>query len=283
MQTESRNEVLRIVTLALRPLVRLLVHYGVGLADVVETIKRLYVDVASERLKAERTKVTDSSVSVMTGVHRKDVRRIQEETVGARPRPPASGVLDLVSRVWTGSTRFLNARGQPRALPRRTTTARHSKGTPTFEDLIEEVTKGVPPRALLDEWLRLGAVKLNSRGEVTYAAPEYAEGAEIDQLRRSMIANSDRLTASISNVIAGERKHMVYWVRAAYIEDDDMEKLKEFAERLSRQLGDKLNKRVTEAEEHGKASGKGKLRFSFALHIYDEPMQLLERQGFKLW
>ena len=281
---DTQSEIVHISTLVLRPLIRLLVHYGVNLQDFVEAVKRMYVEIAQERIKDDRERVTDSAISVMTGVHRKDVRRILEEFDGTRRRIRPPSVLGLVLQVWGGQSRFSTKRGAPRALRRRSLSQHAPSGDEaTFEDLVAEVTKGIPPKALLDEWLRLGAVRLNSRGEVVYADPEFADGEEIGSLMRGMIVSSDRLTCSVENKTTGTKKRFVYSVRGSHMSDEDIKKVNALAERLSIQVSEKINVAVIAAEERGRATGKGSNRFSFGVHVLDEPMKALEKRGFSLW
>ncbi len=283
MATKTQEAINRASSLVLRPLMRVLIHFGVPLSDFIETAKRVYVEVAHEQLEATQTRVTDSRISVMTGVHRTDVRRIEEEVSGNRVPQVQPSLLELVTRVWSGDIRYINKSGKPRNLKRRRLgTLPKANDTPTFEDLIETVTKGTPPRALLDEWVRLGAVTVNPRGDVCYGTPDLVVGQEVAQITRSMIATADRFHAAISTLLAADEKQFVFFVRASHIKASEMPKLINYAQKLSIQISDRINLRVTEAEERGRKSG-GTERFSFGVHVLNEPMAKLEKQGFTLW
>jgi Family of unknown function (DUF6502) len=282
--TSPRGQINQLTAFLLRPWARILIRYGVGLNDFIETAKRVYVEVANEYIAAGRGRITDSSVSIMTGVHRKDVHRIQQELDSAAPIPAPASLLDAVHRTWTGQSRFLTRTGQPRALPRRTQSkaAKSSKG-PTFEDLLEEVTKGVSPRAVLDDWIRLGAVSLNAKGEVVWSHQEHILGEELDRIRRSVIACTDRIASAMDVITSEEPSHYVHFVRVAYLTEADAQKVKALAKRLSIQIANRINLEATKLEERGRASGKGDQRFSYGMHCYHEPMAALEKRGFKLW
>ncbi len=282
MKSDNRIEINRAVSLVLRPLIRLLVHYGIGLADVVEMIKRLYVEVAGDQIKLKKNKITESAVSVMTGVHRKDVHRIQDELNAGRAPQAVGSTLDQAIRLWTGDPRFMTRSGEARALPRRKMGKADAPSTVvTFEDLIEAASKGVPPRSVLDEWLRLGAVTLNSRGHVVYALPEYAAGEELGQVRRSMMACSDRVTAAVENIVRGEKRNLVVWIRGWDIDEADIPKLNAQTEKLFEQATNRLNQLVTAAEARGRKRGTGTLRYSMGFHRLIEPVRVLEKYGFK--
>jgi Family of unknown function (DUF6502) len=284
MDNEVRSELNRISMFLLRPWIRVLLRYGVGLADLVETTKRVYVEVASEEIERKRGRVTDSSVSIMTGVHRKDVKRIQGEVIAMKPPTFGQSLISRVMELWSGSTKFQTASGRPRSLPRRS----QAKGAApsvaaTFEDLLESVSKAVSARAVLDEWIRLGAVKLNAKGEVTWAKPEFTKGAELDLITRSMLMTGDRITAAIDTLDNHGENHFVWSVRGAYLTTADVMKLKALARKLALQISHRLNVEVTKLEERGRATGNGDQRFAFCSHTIHEPMAVLEKTGYKLW
>jgi len=283
MANKTQAAINRASSLVLRPLIRMLINFGVPLSDFVETIKRIYVDAAREKLEAMGKRVTDSSISVMTGVHRTDVKRIEEENSGSRPPLVQPSLLESVIRVWSGDIRFISKAGKPRNLKRRRIGVATKPGeTPTFEDLVEEVTKGVPPKALLDEWIRLGAVNVNARGDVCYDKPDFVTGQEVQQLTRSMIATGDRFQAALDVLLAQDNSKLVYFVRVSHISESEIPKLTDYTIKLLKQTADRINVRATEAEERGRKVG-GTQRFSVGMHVYNEPMARLEKYGFQLW
>lgn len=147
----------------LEPLVRLLIGRGVTYPMLCELLKKSYVNVAEERFPLSGKQQTDSRIHILTAVHRKDVRRLRAERLTTVPKAVATSSLGalLVSR-WTGSPRYLDDLGRPRPL-----SVAATKGeSPSFADLMEEVSTNVRPRAVLDEWLRLGVVRLDDDRKV---------------------------------------------------------------------------------------------------------------------
>ena len=61
------------------PLFRALVRLGVTLPSLLPVLKESYTEAAESILKAEKRKITVSQLSIMTGVHRKDLKAILEE------------------------------------------------------------------------------------------------------------------------------------------------------------------------------------------------------------
>ena len=64
----------------LRPLVKLLLNYSVQYPALTSLLKQTYVEVATA-MPVEGKIQTDSRVSLLTGIHRLDVKRLRNEIV----------------------------------------------------------------------------------------------------------------------------------------------------------------------------------------------------------
>jgi hypothetical protein len=130
------------------PLVKLLLNDGVTYTRFTNALKKSFLEAAPDVLETSGSKVNDSSVSTLTGIHRKDVR--EWRTVG-EPLPQAksfSAVMAVFTR-WANDPEFCDKKGHPRILDRLGSTG-------TFESLASKVTNDVRPLALLQEMMRLG-------------------------------------------------------------------------------------------------------------------------------
>lgn len=273
MEMNTRDQALQIAATLLRPLIRLMIHWGVGINELVELSKRVYVEQAAEKLRLEGRKSSDAALSAMTGVHRKDVKRIGAEGPLAPTERRKRSLLASVMSVWSGDTRFLDRRGAPRPLSRRLA-AHADDSQPGFEDLVEEVSKGHQPRALLEAWIGQGAVRLDDQGRVCWAQPEYVAGESLQQQGRSVRVAADRLEAAWRNLMRKAEddtpKPFLFSVRAEGLLDEDVLDLHARVRRWGRSFGDRLNLAVTEAQERGRKQG-GEQRYSFGLHSFAEP------------
>jgi hypothetical protein len=155
----SRHQiVLYSVLRVLQPLARLLIRNGVTYPTFSAALKRVFLDAARAELDSQGMPQTDSAVTLLSGVHRRDVRNLTRGT--APQRDAASSPLGLVGQVvarWMSEAAYLNSRGAPRRLPR-------AGAAPTFDALVASVSSDVRPRAMLDEMLRLGVVSETDAG-----------------------------------------------------------------------------------------------------------------------
>jgi hypothetical protein len=153
---ESRSDLsLDAALRVMGPLVEWLLHEGVTYPRFANALKQTFLDAAPGVLEDSSTKVNDSSINALTGIHRKDVR--EWRSVG-RPLPQAKtfgAVMEVFAR-WSNDPAYCDSRGRPRILIL-------GGGPGSFESLAASVTNDVHPHTLLRELIRLGiADRLNT-------------------------------------------------------------------------------------------------------------------------
>jgi len=146
----------------LRPLVRLLIRSGVTFPVLADLLRGLYVEVAARDLLTDPKARTDSRLSLLTGVHRKEIRRLREQPPASEAVPEVVTLGSQIIARWLGTAPYADADGRPRPLPR---TGRGA-GKASFESLVESVTKDVRARSVLDDWIGQGIVALDKEGRV---------------------------------------------------------------------------------------------------------------------
>ena len=110
--------------------VKLLTH-GVAYPAFAAALKQVFLEAAHEELAAAGQKRTDSAVSLLSGVHRRDVRtlgRLASVDRAAEREAPANVASQVVAR-WLSDPDYLDEAGQPRPL------ARYGEA-PSFDSLV---------------------------------------------------------------------------------------------------------------------------------------------------
>jgi len=150
------------LTSMLKPLVRLLIQQNITYVGLQTLLKRTFVEVADTSFRLPGKKQTDSRISLLTAVHRADVKRIRAEidTAPSEKEIKASLSAQMMS-VWLGHQAFLDEKGRPAPLYRQA-----SQGSPNFEELVWSVSKDKHPRSILDEWLSQGVVSILENGQI---------------------------------------------------------------------------------------------------------------------
>ncbi|TAK98408.1 MAG: hypothetical protein EPO08_19080 [Rhodospirillaceae bacterium] len=247
----------------LRPLVRLLVSRGVGLAAMTELLKEVYVGVAMQEFPADKKSPSDSRISVMTGVHRKDVKRLRTLSAEdlAAPRTVSLGA-QIVSR-WLGSSETTDANGRPLPLPRQ------SASGPSFDALVESVSTDVRPRAVLDDWLRLGVARLEGDrvvlNQAAFVAPKGFEEKSF-YLGRNV---GDHIAAAAHNLLGDGNALLERSVHYSNLTESSVKSLTEAAERTGMQALLALNRMALDLSARDKGDPNAVQRINFGLYFYN--------------
>jgi len=250
----------------LAPLVRLLLSHGVTHPFLANLLKRVYVEVAEREFTIEGRPQTTSRLSLLTGIHRKDVKRLREQPAEGQgvPRSVSLGA-QLVSR-WIGLDEYRDADG-PRPLPR----LAPADGGPSFESLVESVSKDIRPRAVLDEWLRLGVAHVDEQDRISLNTGAFVPARGFDEkahyLGRSV---ADHIAAAGRN-LAGAAPPLLE--RSVYYDELSEASVAELSE-LSRRLGadalEEVNRRALELQTRDASSAGAHRRMSFGVYFYED-------------
>lgn len=134
-----------------KPAARLLLQNGVSYGALAAALKRVFLAAAQDELQARGMAQTDSAITLLSGVHRRDVRTLLRGPVapeGGSGRAAMSMASEVALR-WLSHEPWLDARQQPRALAR-------GSADDSFDALVASISSDVRPRAVLDELKRLG-------------------------------------------------------------------------------------------------------------------------------
>ncbi|MEM6986759.1 MAG: DUF6502 family protein [Pseudomonadota bacterium] len=153
-ETTSSSEpdaLLKALQKLLRPLVRLLLRNGVGLSDFTDIAKEAYVNVAYDEFRTPGRKQSLSHVAVITGVHRREVRKILNKPALDESSPFKHNRAARVINAWRTDTQF-SQNNKPLPLDAKT----------DFAALVSMHGGDVTPRTMLQELERIGAVYIKN-------------------------------------------------------------------------------------------------------------------------
>jgi Family of unknown function (DUF6502) len=262
------DALVRAVKRLLRPLVRLLLTYGVQYPFVAEMLKTTYVGIADREFQVEGKPQTQSRVSLLTGVHRKDVKRLIHER-GDGDGVPASVSLGVqIAALWLSDPDFVDENGHPRPLPR----SAIKGGSQSFEGLVARVSKDIHSRSILDEWLRLGVATVDDDAFVRLKAEAFVPEKGFEEKVYFLGLNvHDHLATAVHNV-AGQDP--LWLERAVFYDGLSEESVAELAE-MCRELGMKalleVNRRALKLKRRDANHGLGTQRMNYGLYFYRGP------------
>lgn len=253
----------------LLPLVRLMLARGVNYNVLAEMLKSLFVEVADKEFKLDTKRQTDSRVSLLTGVHRKDVKRLRRGPIAHAPKPaPPISLGAQIIAAWNADPSCVDEEGVPKPLAR----FAQDGGELSFEALVRRISTDIHPRAVLDEWLRRGLAEVNERNEVCLKAeafiPEEGYAEKMFYLGHDL---HDHAAASVNNVLGAGAPMLERCVHYEGLDAEAIAKLKEFATRQGMRALRAVNTRAAEALAATRDQAPAKpARMTFGVYFYDE-------------
>lgn len=259
------------IALVLQPLARLMIDHGLQLPSMVELLKTALVQEAGLAYGLADKGSSDTRIALLTGVHRKDVKRLRAMPTAAQPSSPMVPVAASVVARWISEPRYLNADQSTRALAR--TARRGNAGEPDFTTLVAEVSRDVGARAVLDELERLGVISLSGDGYVALQASAFVPHEGLGESFHFLAANvSDHLSAAVHN-LAPDRRHAPMLDQSAFSQDLSVaqaDQLQQQARRLWASALQQFLRTATVAEERSKGVPGERHRVRFGTYFYDD-------------
>lgn len=269
--SESRTDLALAAALrVMAPLVEMLLREGVTYPRLANALKKTFLEAAPVVLQASDAKVNTSSLSTLTGVHRKDVREWRE--VGQpKTQPKTLGVVMEVFTRWADDPDYCDKKGRPRTLDR-------TGGAATFETLAMAVSRDVHPQTVLQEMLRLGVVeKVKPKSSdsadryrlcVDAFVPE-AGSAELLQLFADNV--SDHLAAASSNLKRTDAPMLEQSVFADSLSPKSVEVMNALARQIWMKVFHEIVREATALSEQDQGQSGSDQRVRIGMYLYHGP------------
>lgn len=251
----------------MRPVVRLLIARGVRFREAVEWLKDAYLIAAERHFQLEARRLTDSRLSLLTGLQRKDIKAIRTRKADEAPMDPGAGPLPRIIARWRSVRSYLDKSGKPAILPR------SDSGVASFDRLVSEVNTDIHPRSILDEMQRLALVDVSEDG-VELKVNAFVTQND-DEIRLNYLGANlgDHARVCTENALAeGAAPHFERAAHYNRLSATAVSELDALARRLQQETLEKISARAMELQDvHGKdPKAKGRIRVgAYVLAIQD--------------
>ena len=256
----------------LKPMARLMIDHGLQLPTMVELLKKALVEEAQDAYGLADKGSSDTRIALLTGVHRKDVKRLRGISDTLAPVSPMVPLAASVVARWISEPRYLNADQSTRPLAR--TPGRGSAGEPDFTMLVAEVSRDVGARAVLDELERLGVVELGDDGYVVLKSSAFVPQEGLSESFHFLSTNvSDHLATAVHN-LAPDRRGPLQLEQSAFSQDlssAQVDQLQQQARRLWAGVLQQFLQTAAVAEQRSQTDDGPKHRVRFGVYFHDTP------------
>jgi hypothetical protein len=252
----------------LRPVARICLRNGLPYGAFADVAKRVFVEVATAEFDLPGRKQSVSRVSVLTGLTRKEISRIQE-----LPPPDDSGAAERHHRAarvvsgWVRDPEFAEPGGWPAHLPL-------DGESGSFSALVKRYSGDVPVRAILDELVRVGAAERLAGGKLRLLRPAYLPtSGEMDKLPFLGTDAADFIATIDHNLRA--RPEDAYVQRKVVYDNlpqDAASELRPLATRKAQALLEDLDRWLAahDRDANPAVAGEGRLRAGVGVYYFEE-------------
>lgn len=284
-ETSSENplaqKVLAALQRVLKPLIRLALAQGINYQMMLETLKVVFVQVAEEDFKLQQREQTDSRISLLTGIHRKDVHRLRGQPDTSLSQSALVTLGSQLVGLWISHPDYLDENGAPKPLPRLASAG----GDNSFERLVAKVSKDIRARPVLDEWLRVGVARMDDNDCVCLNTEAFVPSEDFEGKLFFFQQNMhDHAAATAHNLINIANQTPPMFERCVYYDGMTVEAVKELkalAETQGMIALKKINARALELQGATSPTAETDQRFTYALFFYHAKEDAESKQAYE--
>ncbi|MBI5099061.1 MAG: hypothetical protein HZB30_07450 [Nitrospirae bacterium] len=240
MDTNLKKAVSSAIVRLLHPLLKILLRNGIPYGTFCELAKWVYVDVASREFVIQGRKQTDSRIATITGLSRKEVRRLRGISVFDDLGSPEryNRAVRVISG-WRQDQDFLNSKGLPRELS-------FEGAQASFSSLVKSYSGDIPPRAILDEMLRAGVIDVK-KGKIKLLSKGYIVKKEESQKIQILGDDVSELISTINHNLDCEASETFFQRKVSYdnIPEDVLVKLRKLLSKKSEDFTESIDKVIS--------------------------------------
>ena len=252
----------------LRPLIRILLHHGIPYGVFADIAKRVYVDVSDEEFPIPGRKQTNSRISILTGLSRKEVLRVKrlpsldDTTAAARYHRAARTISG-----WLRDKSFTDNKGQPAALPIDGPKA-------SFTALVKQYSGDIPVRAVLDEMERVGAVERLADGRVHLVQRAYVPSSSEEEKLNILGSDVADLIRTIEHNLTATQEQAFFQRKVCYdnLPADVLPELQRLSNRRAQALLEELDDWMSarDREDIALQPGEQRKRAGIEIHYFED-------------
>lgn len=254
------------VSRMLRPLVRVLLRNGIAYGSFAELARRVYVDVAYSDFAPPGKKQTVTRVSALTGLTRKDVKRLLENSSAGQPDSEQryNRAVRVISG-WVNDAEFQTDGGRPATLPL-------EGDSGSFSALVRKYSGDVTTQSMLAVLEAASSISKKA-GKVRLVKKAYVPGSDpLDKLAilgidtAELIATIDHNLTHADDELRYQRK-----VSSHQVNPQATEEFQALAAGKSQALLEELDAWLAAHEVKGEhAPGEGRY-VSLGIYFYERP------------
>ena len=257
----------------LRPLARIMLRHGMTAHEFTSIADAAFVAAARDLLTEQGKEPNFSRISSLTGLHRHAVSAISgadqpEHAAGLATKHYQRNRLARVLSGWFENPDYTNADGRPRVLA-------FDGPAPSFTSLVRQYSGDIYAKIILDELLRVKAVRLTRDGMVRAVSRRFSTGgADPEALQHLGDTTHDLLSTLERNLTAAPEDRLFEDTAVTLnLPPDVVPLLRQLVARRGASFLQDMEGWLTQHERSPREVAKGQptVRAGVALYIFTDP------------
>jgi hypothetical protein len=234
-----------------------------------ELAKWAFVDIAMNEFGIEGRKQTLSRIAVITGLSRKEVKRVWElpKTHDRRSADRYNRAARVIAG-WRRDAKYIDPKGNPLDLKFK------GKGA-TFSELVKSYSGDLPARAILDELVRARVVTILKNGQVRLIARSYTPISDESMKIHILGTDTGHLIATIDHNLQNSGTEPFFQRKVSYnnLPDKVLPQLRDLSAKAAQKLLERLDSWLAGHDRDFNTTPKGPGRNVAGVGIYyfEEP------------
>jgi hypothetical protein len=190
----TTSTALSLIEALLRPIIKHALTHAVTIQQFEKLAKKIYVSTAEEILIEHERKKTLSQISVMTGIHRKELAKV--EPVEHRSINQTENTITRIIGLWSSSDRYRDKNNKPKILSFGGTGSEFSK-------LIAEISTDITPASALFELERHSLAEHVQKG-VRLTSTSYTPREDVSSSLKLLERDIEGIINSVTENVTGD-------------------------------------------------------------------------------
>jgi hypothetical protein len=243
------------------PLSRLLISTGISYGYAAELLKKTMLREAQAIIRDGDGRSTDSRLSIATGLHRKDIKRLKDELVNDHQSEDIS-ITSQVIASWLGLPKGKNSKA-PQPLRRKKTKSSELD----FDDLVSSISKDVRSKAVLDELMARGVITVNDDDFLLLHPEKLTLNQDAASIAKYLGMNvHDHFSVAVNNLIDPKNPQLERCVHYHGLSETSVKQLHELASKKAMEVLIAVNEEAQKLMKD--PANRGKERMNFGMYFF---------------
>lgn len=231
----------------LKPFIRVLIRNGIAYGTFADIARKVYVDSGFDEAQRQGQKLTVSNVSILTGINRKEVKRLKEALSFNTDNSlrKFNRIVRVISG-WQHDEEFLDRDSEPKDL------LLEGKKS-SFSNLVKRYSGDMPVVAMLNALIDSGNIKVIDNGKIQLINPNYLPDSDSDKKLNILGIDTAELIRTIDHNIGISQPDEAWFQRKAsntQVKRSTLPKIKKRINKKAQQLLEDIDAEFSQNESN---------------------------------